>query len=45
MSDYANTDYEGAAKATVRLVDHGNTPDDLSDVVLENSFAWRQNPK
>ena len=35
MSDYANTDYEGAAKATVRLVDHGNTPDDLSDVVLE----------
>jgi hypothetical protein len=35
MSDYRNTDYKGAAKATVTLVDHGNTPDELSDAVLE----------
>ena len=35
MSDYRNTDFEGAAKATKRLVDHGNTPDNLSAVVLE----------
>ena len=35
MSDYRNTDFEGAAKATKRLVDHGNTPDNLSNVVIE----------
>jgi hypothetical protein len=35
MSEHRNTDYEGAAKATKRLVDHGNTPDNLSTVVIE----------
>ena len=35
MPDYVNTDYEGAAKLTVSLVDHGNTPDELSETVLE----------
>ena len=35
MSEYRNTDYEGAAKATKRLVDHGNTPDNLSNLVIE----------
>jgi hypothetical protein len=35
MSDYRNTDYKGAAKAIVDLVDHGNTPDQVSDAVLE----------
>ena len=35
VSDFQNTDYEGAAKATVKLVDHGNTPDQLSEAVME----------
>jgi len=35
MTEYRNTDYDGAAKATVHFVDHGNTPDDLSEVVIE----------
>jgi hypothetical protein len=35
MPEFENTDYEGAAKATVHLVDHGNTPDDLSEAVID----------
>jgi hypothetical protein len=35
MPDNRNTAYEGAAQATVDLVDHARTPDRLSDVVLE----------
>lgn len=34
MPDNRNTDYEGAAQLTVKLVDHGHTPDRLSDAVL-----------
>ena len=30
-----STDYEGAAKATVDLVDHLQTPNEISDAVLE----------
>lgn len=35
MPDNGSTDYEGAAKATVALVDHEETPDQVSDAVLE----------
>jgi hypothetical protein len=35
MPDNRNTDYEGAAQLTVKLVDHGHTPDRVSDAVLE----------
>jgi hypothetical protein len=35
MPDNRNTDYEGAAQLTVRLVDHAQTPDRISDAVLE----------
>lgn len=35
MQNNGNTDYEGAARLTVSLVDHGNTPNDISDAVLE----------
>ena len=35
MPNNANTDYENAAKLTVDLVDHGHTPDRVSDAVLE----------
>jgi hypothetical protein len=34
MPKYRNN-YEDAAKATVALVDHNQTPNDISDVVLE----------
>ena len=35
MPDNGNTDYEGAAQLTVSLVDHSQTPDRISDAVLE----------
>ena len=35
MHRNGSTDYEGAAKATVALVDHLQTPNVLSDAVLE----------
>jgi len=35
MPDNANTAYEDAAKLTVDLVDHSNTPDRVSEAVLE----------
>lgn len=35
MPDNVNTDYEGAAQVTVDLVDHGHTPDRVSEAVLE----------
>ncbi|HXD31418.1 MAG TPA: hypothetical protein VN643_09885 [Pyrinomonadaceae bacterium] len=35
MPDNRNTNYEGAAQVTVDLVDHGHTPDRVSDAVLE----------
>ncbi|HXI25486.1 MAG TPA: hypothetical protein VNG71_16595 [Pyrinomonadaceae bacterium] len=35
MPNNANTAYEDAAKLTVDLVDHGNTPDRVSEAVLE----------
>ena len=35
MPDNRNTAYEGAAQATVDLVDHARTPDRVSDAVLE----------
>jgi hypothetical protein len=35
MPDNGNTDYEGAAQATISLVDHGQTPDRVSEAVLE----------
>jgi hypothetical protein len=35
MQNNGSTDYEGAAKATVELVDHLQTPNELSDAVLE----------
>ena len=35
MHNNGSTDYEGAAKATRDLVDHLQTPNELSDAVLE----------
>lgn len=35
MPNNANTAYEDAAKLTVDLVDHGQTPDRVSEAVLE----------
>lgn len=35
MQNNGSTDYEGAAKATVELVDHLQTPNEVSDAVLE----------
>jgi hypothetical protein len=35
MPNNRNTEYEGAAQLTVDLVDHGHTPDRVSDAVLE----------
>ena len=35
MPDNRNTGYEGAARLTVELVDHGQTPNHVSDAVLE----------
>jgi hypothetical protein len=35
MQNNGSTDYEGAAKATVDFVDHLQTPNELSDAVLE----------
>ena len=35
MQNNGSTDYEGAAKATVDLVDHLQTPNAVSDAVLE----------
>jgi hypothetical protein len=35
MPDNRNTAYEGAAQATVDLVDHARTPDRVTDAVLE----------
>jgi len=45
MQKNGNTDYEGAAKATVNLVDHGNTPNDISDVVLEKLIVMSAESK
>ena len=35
MPNNRNTDYESAAQLTVSLVDHSQTPDRISDAVLE----------
>ena len=35
MPDNRSTDYRRAAQLTVELVDHGHTPDRVSDAVLE----------
>jgi hypothetical protein len=35
MPDNRNTDHEAAAQLTVSLVDHAQTPDRISDAVLE----------
>jgi hypothetical protein len=35
MHNNGSKDYEGAAKATIALVDHLQTPNELSDAVLE----------
>jgi len=35
MQNNGSKDYEGAAKATIALVDHFQTPNELSDAVLE----------
>jgi hypothetical protein len=35
MPENGNTPFEDAAKATVDLVDHDHTPNELSDAVLE----------
>lgn len=35
MQNNGSTDHEGAARLTVNLVDHQDTPNDLSDSVLE----------
>ena len=35
MQNNGSKDYEGAAKATIDLVDHLQTPNELSDAVLE----------
>ena len=35
MPDNGNTDYEDAAQLTANLVDHGHTPDQVSEAVLE----------
>jgi hypothetical protein len=35
MRKNRTTGYEQAAKATVNLVDHSHTPDEISDAVLE----------
>ena len=35
MQNNRNTDHEAAAKLTVSLVDHNQTPDRVSDAVLE----------
>ncbi len=39
MPNKDNTDYESAAILTVGLVDHGSTPDELSEVILETLIA------
>ena len=35
MPNNGNTDYNDAAQLTVDLVDHGHTPDRVSEAVLE----------
>lgn len=35
MPDNGNTEHENAAQLTVDLVDHGHTPDRVSEAVLE----------
>lgn len=35
MPNNGSTDYEDAAQLTANLVDHGHTPDQVSDAVLE----------
>ena len=35
MPNNGNTEHENAAQLTVDLVDHGNTPDRVSEAVLE----------
>ena len=35
MPDNGNTEYENAAQLTANLVDHGHTPDRISEAVLE----------
>jgi hypothetical protein len=35
MPDNRNTDYEGAAKLTVDLVNHSHAPDRITDAILE----------
>ena len=35
MPNNGNTEYEDAAQLTANLVDHGHTPDRISDAVLE----------
>jgi hypothetical protein len=37
--------YEDAAKATVDLVDHSHTPDDISDAVLEKLIVMSYEKK
>ena len=38
MPNNGNTEYEHAAQLTTSLVDHGHTPDRISDAVLETLF-------
>ncbi|MDX6528869.1 MAG: hypothetical protein QOH41_1159 [Blastocatellia bacterium] len=35
MPNNGNTEYENAAQLTANLIDHGQTPDRISDAVLE----------
>src|SRR5260221_6064745 len=53
MPNNGNTDYSDAAQLTVDLVDHGHTPDRVSEAVLETLIEmsadsqiniWRREP-
>ena len=43
MQNEDSTYHEDAAKATVYLVDHSHTPDDVSDAVLEKLIEMSDN--
>ena len=45
MLNLLNTDYEGAAKLTVSFVDHGKTPDQLSEAILEKLIVMADESK
>jgi hypothetical protein len=45
MPENGNTEYEDAAKLTADLVNHGHTPNDISDTVLEKLIVLAHESK